>query len=454
MDVSKDTIAAIATPLGEGGISIVRVSGTRAIEIAQKISNLELQKLPPRKMTLGYVISEGKKIDQVLWVIMPKPHSYTGEDVVEIHCHGGLMVTELVLEALINQGARLAEPGEFSKRAFLNGKIDLAQAEAIIDVIRARTDTSLRVAFRALEGELSKKITKNREQLLNILATIEASIDYPVDVEEPDQKELQGQLQTMVNDLEALIASYQKGKSLKDGYLVAIVGRPNVGKSSLLNQLAQEEKAIVTDIPGTTRDVVEVEINIGGVAVVIADTAGLRRTEDPVESLGVDKTKAYVQKAELCLWVLDSSELLTEEDHNISDLLRGKKVLVLLNKQDKPSKVFAADISLFGLEAEILPISLTSGTGLNSFLNELEKQVGFSAQETAEEVIITRVRHKKALEKTKNALIEALANITLVPLDILAVDLRQAYLALGEITGHTIKEDLIERIFAEFCLGK
>ena len=448
MDV-KDTIAAIATPLGEGGISIVRVSGSRAVEIAQKISSLELQTIMPRSMTLGYVVSRGKKIDQVLWVIMPGPKSYTGEDVVEIHCHGGSMVTELVLEAIINQGARLAEPGEFSKRAFLNGKIDLAQAESIIDVIRARTDTSLRVAFRALEGELSNIITKNREQLLNILATIEASIDYPVDVEEPDQNKLQKQLQAMINDLEVLINSYQKGKSLKDGYLIAIVGRPNVGKSSLLNQLAKEEKAIVTDVPGTTRDVVEVEINIGGVAVVIADTAGLRKTEDPVESLGVDKTKAYLQKAELCLWVLDSSEPLTEEDRNIAALLNGKKVLVLLNKQDKPAKVFAEDIYKLGLESMVLPLSLTSGTGLNLFLVELEKQIGFSAKETAEEVIITRVRHKQALEKTKDALLQALDNIALV-----AVDLRQAYLALGEITGHTVKEDIIERIFEEFCLGK
>ncbi len=453
MDV-KDTIAAIATPLGEGGISIVRVSGSRAVEIAQKISSLELQTIMPRSMTLGYVVSRGKKIDQVLWVIMPGPKSYTGEDVVEIHCHGGSMVTELVLEAIINQGARLAEPGEFSKRAFLNGKIDLAQAESIIDVIRARTDTSLRVAFRALEGELSNIITKNREQLLNILATIEASIDYPVDVEEPDQNKLQKQLQAMINDLEVLINSYQKGKSLKDGYLIAIVGRPNVGKSSLLNQLAKEEKAIVTDVPGTTRDVVEVEINIGGVAVVIADTAGLRKTEDPVESLGVDKTKAYLQKAELCLWVLDSSEPLTEEDRNIAALLKGKKVLVLLNKQDKPAKVFAEDIYKLGLESMVLPLSLTSGTGLNLFLVELEKQIGFSAKETAEEVIITRVRHKQALEKTKDALLQALDNIALVPVDLLAVDLRQAYLALGEITGHTVKEDIIERIFEEFCLGK
>lgn len=450
----NDTIAAIATPLGEGGISIVRVSGSKAVEIAQKISSLELQTIVPRRMTLGYVVSGGKKIDQVLWVNMPKPQSYTGEDVVEIHCHGGNKVTELVLEAIINQGARLAKPGEFSKRAFLNGKIDLAQAEAIIDVIRARTDTSLRVAFRALEGELSNTITKNRKQLLDILATIEASIDYPVDVEEPDPNKLQEQLQAMINDLKALINSYQKGKSLKDGYLIAIVGRPNVGKSSLLNQLAKEEKAIVTDVPGTTRDVVEVEINIGGVAVVIADTAGLRETEDPVESLGVDKTKAYLQKAELCLWVLDSSEPLTEEDRNIAALLKGKKVLVLLNKQDMPAKVFAKDIYKLGLESVVLPLSLTSGTGLNMFLIELEKQIGFSAKETAEEVIITRVRHKQALEKTKDALSQALANVALVPVDLLAVDLRQAYLALGEITGHTVNEDIIERIFEEFCLGK
>lgn len=449
-----DTIAAIATPLGEGGISIIRVSGTSAIDVANKLSNIDLNQIPARKMTLGYVVNKGKKLDQVLWVVMPGPKSYTGEDVVEIHCHGGLKVSELVLEAVIEAGARLAEPGEFSKRAFLNGKIDLAQAEAIIDVIRARTDTSLRVAFRALEGELSETIEEIRDKLLKILATLEASIDYPDDVDEPDVDDLQNQMIKMHEDIDALIASFIKGKSLREGYLVAIVGRPNVGKSSLLNQLAKEERAIVTDIPGTTRDVVEVEINVSGVSVIFADTAGLRETDDPVESIGVGKSREYVKKSDLCLWVIDSSEPLTDEDFRIAELLKDKSVLILLNKQDKPSKVDATDLATLNLESKLLPISLTEGTGVNEFMLELEKQIGFSGYETMEEVLVTRVRHKKALEKARMSLEYAIENVASAPLDLLTVDLRQAYSALGEITGHVVTEDILDRIFEEFCLGK
>lgn len=449
-----DTIAAIATPLGEGGISIIRVSGTSAIDVANKLSNIDLNQIPARKMTLGYVVNKGKKLDQVLWVVMPGPKSYTGEDVVEIHCHGGLKVSELVLEAVIEAGARLAEPGEFSKRAFLNGKIDLAQAEAIIDVIRARTDTSLRVAFRALEGELSETIEEIRDKLLKILATLEASIDYPDDVDEPDVDDLQNQMIKMHEDIDALIASFIKGKSLREGYLVAIVGRPNVGKSSLLNQLAKEERAIVTDIPGTTRDVVEVEINVSGVSVIFADTAGLRETDDPVESIGVGKSREYVKKSDLCLWVIDSSEPLTDEDYRIAELLKDKSVLILLNKQDKPSKVDATDLATLNLESKLLPISLTEGTGVNEFMLELEKQIGFSGYETMEEVLVTRVRHKKALEKARMSLEYAIENVASAPLDLLTVDLRQAYSALGEITGNVVTEDILDRIFEEFCLGK
>lgn len=449
-----DTIAAIATPLGEGGISIIRVSGTSAIDVANKLSNIDLNQIPARKMTLGYVVNKGKKLDQVLWVVMPGPKSYTGEDVVEIHCHGGLKVSELVLEAVIEAGARLAEPGEFSKRAFLNGKIDLAQAEAIIDVIRARTDTSLRVAFRALEGELSETIEEIRDKLLKILATLEASIDYPDDVDEPDVDDLQNQMIKMHEDIDALIASFIKGKSLREGYLVAIVGRPNVGKSSLLNQLAKEERAIVTDIPGTTRDVVEVEINVSGVSVIFADTAGLRETDDPVESIGVGKSREYVKKSDLCLWVIDSSEPLTDEDYRIAELLKDKSVLILLNKQDKPSKVDTTDLATLNLESKLLPISLTEGTGVNEFMLELEKQIGFSGYETMEEVLVTRVRHKKALEKARMSLEYAIENVASAPLDLLTVDLRQAYSALGEITGHVVTEDILDRIFEEFCLGK
>ncbi|MDD2431220.1 MAG: tRNA uridine-5-carboxymethylaminomethyl(34) synthesis GTPase MnmE [Firmicutes bacterium] len=452
--MNKATIAAIATPLGEGGISIVRVSGNDAIDISQKISSLNLKELPARRMSLGFVVFNEARLDRVLWVVMPGPNSFTGEDVVEIHCHGGLMVTELILEAVINSGARLAEPGEFSKRAFLNGKLDLAQAESIVDVIRAKTATSLRVAFRGLEGQLSDTIEENRDDLLSTLSTIEASIDYPEDVEEPNRGELRIRLESMIRELDDLIGSYQKGKSLREGYLVVIVGRPNVGKSSLLNQLAKEEKAIVTDVPGTTRDVVEVEINIGGVPVVFADTAGLRDTDDKVESIGVGKSKAYVNKADLILWVLDSSEALTSEDRQIAKILEDKAVIVVLNKQDMPSQIQVEEISSLIPSIQILPLSLTEKTGLDAFMLELEKQVGFGGVEVVEEVLITRVRHKKALEKAKDALKNAISFLSISPLDLIAIDLRMAYSALGEITGHTVKEDVIDRIFQEFCLGK
>ncbi len=449
-----DTIAAIATPLGEGGIGIIRVSGTKSIEIANNLASVDLTKLLPRKMTLGYVVDNGKHLDQVLWVVMPGPHSFTGEDVVEIHCHGGLKVTELVLEAVITAGARLAEPGEFSKRAFLNGKIDLAQAEAIIDVIRAKTDTSLRVAFRILEGDLSKTIEKNRQVLLGILAAIEASIDYPEDVEEPDRFSLKEKVQSIIGDINKLTESFARGKSLREGFLVTIVGRPNVGKSSLLNYLAKEERAIVTDIPGTTRDVVEVEINIRGVPVIIADTAGLRSTVDPVESIGVSKSREYLQKADLCLWVLDNSEALTEEDKQIATLLRDKPVLILLNKQDKPAKIKIDDLDALNLNSKLLPLSLKEGTGFTDFFNELENQVGFSGYETTEEILLTRVRHRRALERAAESLSQVEVNLYNQPMDLLVVDIRQAYLSLGEVTGQTVKEEIIDKIFQEFCLGK
>jgi len=452
--MNKDTIAAIATPLGEGGIGIVRLSGNEAINIAQRISSLSLRELPPRRMTLGFVVLEDTRLDRVLWVVMPGPHSFTGEDVVEIHCHGGLKVTELVLEAVIKSGARLAAPGEFSKRAFLNGKMDLAQAEAIVDVIRAKTATSLRVAFRVLEGHLSEKIEGIRETLLSTLSTIEASIDYPEDVEEPDRDQLKDTLGSITEDLNELIRSYRKGKSLREGYLVTIVGRPNVGKSSLLNHLAKEEKAIVTDIPGTTRDVVEVEINVGGVPVVFADTAGLRETEDKVESIGVGKSKAYLSKADLVLWVLDSSEELTVEDRKIAEMLDGKDVIVILNKQDKPSKISASEIERLVENTTILPLSLTEKTGLDSFMAELENRVSLGGAEAMGEVLITRVRHKNALDNALDAIKHAIGFVPTSPLDLIAIDLRIAYSALGEITGHTVKEDVIDRIFSEFCIGK
>ena len=455
----EETIAAIATPPGEGGIGIIRISGTEALNIIDKIFQ---PKNPARwaakkshQIYLGTIVrSKPQKavLDEVLVTFMRSPHSFTGEDVIEINCHGGYLPLKLILELVLEQGARLAHPGEFSKRAFLNGRLDLSQAEAIIDVIRAKTEKGLDVALNHLEGKLKEVINSLSNDIIRILAYLEASIDFPDDeIEAMEQQEILDIINNSLQSINKMLEGFKAGKIYREGLKTVIVGKPNVGKSSLLNALLRENRAIVTDIPGTTRDVIEEYINIGGIAIKIIDTAGIRSTEDVVEKIGVEKTVELIKQGDLVLIVVDAEEGLTEEDYKIIDLVKkaGKKYLLLINKID-----LVENIDL-GIENNFLKISAKYEKGLEQLEQAIKQMVGTGQVKVGTDQMITRERHfealgraKKHLEETKTALKNNLAP------DFLTIDLRAALRALGEISGETASEDIIDRIFKDFCIGK
>jgi len=456
------TIAAIATPLGESGIGIVRISGDRAIEIAKKIfvpyKNREWWRESGYKLVYGHIIEPLTEdiIDEALLGFMRSPNSFTREDIIEFNCHGGVVPLRQTLEVVLRQGARLAEPGEFSCRAFLNGRVDLAQAEAIIDVIRAKTDKQLKIAQAQLKGKLSEKIYYLQDKLTSLLAICEAVIDFPEDVEATPYKELETLLVELLVKIEELVRAADKGKVYSEGALVVITGRTNVGKSSLLNRLLRQSRAIVTDIPGTTRDVIEDVLNIKGVPVRIADTAGLRPTSDPIEKIGVEKTKELLEVADLVLVMVDAQTGITGADQEIFSQIKERKTIYLLNKIDlsKDEKIFIQlrDISQ---RSPVLKISALTGEGLE----ELEKEIfcALTGGETfnTDTLLAINLRHKNALLKAWNCLGEALEGVRAgLPEDLLAIDIKNAWEALGEITGSAVTEDMIKRIFANFCIGK
>ncbi|RKD31376.1 tRNA uridine-5-carboxymethylaminomethyl(34) synthesis GTPase MnmE [Thermohalobacter berrensis] len=457
-----DTIAAIATAPGEAGIGIVRISGNKAIEIADKVfKGKRIEKLSEaeeRKLIYGYIIDpeDGKKIDEVLAVYMRGPYTYTREDVVEINCHGGIIPVRRILEVILKNGARLAEPGEFTKRAFLNGRIDLAQAEAVMDLISAKTDTSFDVSLNQLEGSLSKEVSKVREILLKMLAHVEASIDFPEhDIEEVTYDNLQNEGKEVLSRIEKLLSTADTGKILREGLKTVILGKPNVGKSSLMNAILRENRAIVTDVPGTTRDIIEEYVNIRGIPLKIIDTAGIRDTDDIVERIGVERAKELVQRADLVFVVFDISHDLSDEDIKIAELIKDKKVIVITNKIDLPKKVSKEKIKELLPDKPIIETSIVEGVGLD-LLEETLKNMFFSGDITIKDrAIVTNVRHKDLLIKAKKNIEDALNSLQMgIPIDCIEVDIKDCWENLGQITGDTVTDDIIDRIFEDFCIGK
>lgn len=452
-----DTIAAISTPKGEGGIGIIRISGDKSFEILSKIFNTKNpnKDLGFYKFNYGFVHDNGKIIDEVMIVRMKAPKTYTCEDIVEINCHGGNLITEKVLELVLKNGARHAEQGEFTKRAFMNGRIDLSQAEAVMDLIQGKTEKSISLSMDQLRGDLKEKINKFKKALLDVTAHVNVVLDYPEEgIDDPLPENLRENLEKVYREANILIESYDKGKKIKEGIKTVIVGKPNVGKSTLLNSLLKEERAIVTHIPGTTRDVIEEIINIKGIPLVLVDTAGIRKTEDIVENIGVEKSKQFIEKADLILLVLDASKELEKEDIEVIEKIKenNKKTIVLLNKIDLERKI---DLSNYDLE-NILEISAKDNIGIDEMEEKIYSYiVEEDVENTSEKLIITNIRHKTALEKTKesvNNIFETIDNG--MPMDLISVDLKEALDALSEITGEISSEDILDHVFGNFCVGK
>lgn len=455
-----DTICAISTAIGEGGIAIIRVSGDKALEIVSKIfrpkNGKDIKEMKTYTMRYGHIvdINTEELIDEVIISYMKGPRSFTAEDIVEINCHGGVTSTNKVLENTLKAGARLAEPGEFTKRAFLNGRIDLSQAEAVMDLITAKTELAMKSALMQSGGSLSQRINKLNEYLLNVLALIEYAVDFTEDDEEIDPTipiRVRESLDKAHNDIEKLLKSADEGKIIRDGLSLAIVGKPNVGKSSLLNVLLKEKRAIVTDIAGTTRDVIEEYINLDGIPVKIIDTAGIRETEDIVEKIGVERSREKINEADLVLLVLDSSRELDKEDMEIIEAIKDKKAIVLLNKIDLENKL---DNSVIDKFENIIKISAKEDIGIDGLKNEI-KNMFFSGKIDSESLIISNSRHKQALIRAEENCNEALVRLNNNEyLDLISIFVTAALKALGEITGSELEEDLVNKIFKEFCCGK
>ncbi len=456
-----DIIAAVSTPMGSGGIGIIRISGKGSIDVADKIfksvSGVKLKDKPTHTITYGNITdNNGNKVDEVLVSIMKCPHSYTKEDVVEINCHGGTAAVKKIMEIVTLAGARTAEPGEFTKRAFLNGRIDLSQAEAVIDIINSKTELSMKNAVNQLSGALSEKVKEIRNNLLDAVSTIEAAIDYPEhDIEEETYASLNKTVNEALNSVQKLIDTADMGKMVRDGVNMVILGKPNVGKSSLLNFLLNEERAIVTDVPGTTRDTVEEYFNIGGIPVRITDTAGVRDTDDEVEKIGVERSIKRAENADIILLMLDLSRTLDDDDKKLINFVKNKKHIVLLNKTDLEQKAEENEITSLLGSKNILRISVKGHNGTDELLRLIEEILTSGAVEAGDGVMVSNVRHKNSLEKAAQSLKKALNTIEIrMPEDFVSMDISQAVDFLGEITGESLQEDIINRIFEKFCLGK
>ena len=452
-----DTIAAISTPKGEGGIAIIRISGDKSFEILDKIF---VKKNPNAnlgfyKVNYGFIKDGEKTVDEVMAVRLKAPKSYTCEDIVEINCHGGTLVSEKVLELVLRNGARHAESGEFTKRAFMNGRIDLSQAEAVMDIIQGKTEKSVSLSLDQLRGDLRDKVNQFKKALLDITAHVNVVLDYPEEgIDDPLPAELRNNLEKVYEEANRLIDSYDTGKKIKEGIKTVIVGKPNVGKSTLLNALLHEERAIVTHVAGTTRDVIEEIINIKGVPLVLVDTAGIRKTDDIVENIGVEKSKQFIGKADLVLLVLDASKELENEDIEVINQIKEnkKKVIVLLNKIDLNKK-----INLEGHNLEnIVEISAKDNIGIEDMQEKIYSYiVEEDVENSSEKLIITNIRHKTALEKTKDAIKNIFETIDMgLPMDLISVDLKEALDSLSEITGEISSEDILDHVFGNFCVGK
>ncbi|MFA6940026.1 MAG: tRNA uridine-5-carboxymethylaminomethyl(34) synthesis GTPase MnmE [Clostridiaceae bacterium] len=456
-----DTICAISTSLGVGGISIIRISGPKAVSIIKKIfkdkDGKVVNQFKSYSIKYGYIykLNSDEVLDEVLVSFMKGPKSYTGEDVIEINTHGGAFITNRILEESVLAGARLAERGEFTKRAFLNGRIDLAQSEAVNDIINAETDSSAKAAIYQSKGIISNKIKSLREKILLLTANIEATVDYPEeDLEEVTAYDGIKKITELSLEINKLIESFKEGKIIRDGLDVVIIGKPNVGKSSLLNSLLQENRAIVTEIPGTTRDIIEEHINLDGILIKLTDTAGIRDTEDVIEKIGVERSKERIIEADLIILVFDRSSQLSKEDLEIIESVKDKNFVVLLNKSDlNEDKINIENIPELK-DKKIINISAKFGEGIGTLKEEI-KNMFFSNNLEVSAEGITNLRHIEALiraEESLNAAVDTLKNVSAV--DLASIDLKNAYISLGEITGESTSEDIINKIFENFCLGK
>ncbi len=453
--MTNETIAAIATPHGTGGISVIRISGPESIAVVDKIfsakNNKKLKDAKSHTLHYGYILDEGNVLDEVLVSVMLAPNTFTKEDTVEINCHGGLVVTESVLSKVLSKGASLATPGEFTKRAFLNGRLDLSQAEAVIDMIHSPSELALSTAANQLGGALSNEINEIRDTVLIVLSKINANLDYPEeDIDEYDSSELAVDLENAICGLNALLSTAARGRLIRDGIDTVICGKPNVGKSSVLNLLARDSRAIVTDIAGTTRDVIEERVTLNNIVLNVFDTAGIRKTDDKIESLGIDKSKEYIEKAELVLFVLDASLSLTKEDYELFELVKEKEVIVIENKSDLgcvSSKPFE--------NVPTISLSAKTGEGLDALAETIEEKFKLGEIKALKNNVITNLRHKEALSHAVTSISKAYDALKSgMPHDMVSIDLVDCAASLGEITGKTVSEEVVDKIFARFCLGK
>ncbi len=456
----EDTIAAIATPPGIGGVGIIRVSGKEAFSIVNSIfsskNELPLIERENRTIQYGFIMDGDQKIDEVLLLLMKGPHSYTAEDIVEIQCHGGIMPVRKIMDLLFKKKVRLAEAGEFTRRAFLNGRIDLTQAEAIIDVIDAKSESALQLAMQQLGGGVSSVITEIREKLITLIASMEVAIDYPEeDIEDVTIEEVQAQLEPIEGMMKTMLQKAQSGRLIRDGIETAIIGLPNAGKSSLMNTLLRENRAIVTDIPGTTRDSIEEYMNIEGITLRLVDTAGIRETEDIVEKMGVEKARSYLDSADFILCVIDGSTTLTKEEKDILEIASGKPSIVFINKKDKGQLVLPEDIKAIGEYTAVESISAAEGEGIDILAKHIKELVYGGNMESDYSMTLGNMRHIHLMEEAFHQVHTAQDNIDFgMPIECVATDLREAWTLLGEITGESIRDDLTGELFSRFCLGK
>lgn len=459
-----ETIAAISTAMSNGGIGIIRISGEKSFDIIEKIfrnhkkNNIKKEYIKGYTMKYGYIINpeNNEIVDEVLVSFFKNPKSYTKENMCEINSHGGIIVEKEILELCLKNGAILAEPGEFTKRAFLNGRIDLSQAESIINIINSKTDKEVKASLGQLQGNLSTKIGEIKHNLLDIMADIEATIDYPeYDIEDVTNSKILNVLNNTKSKLTDLVETFKSGKILKEGIKTAIIGRPNVGKSSLLNYILKEDRAIVSDIEGTTRDTIEEFINIKGIPLKIVDTAGIRKTNDKIEEIGVNKTLNIVEEAELVLAIFDNTKPLNNNDIDILNLIQNKNAIILLNKTDINKFNLEKDNKIINTNKKIIKISAQKGIGIDELYNEIENLFNIKQIDSENEIIITNMRHKSQINLAIENIQKAIESINLnLPIDIISIYIKQTLEDLGKITGENISEDIINEIFSKFCLGK
>nr|WP_256558307.1 tRNA uridine-5-carboxymethylaminomethyl(34) synthesis GTPase MnmE [Halobacillus sp. A1] len=455
-----DTITAISTPMGEGAIAIVRLSGPEAVSIAASLfQGKDLKEVESHTMHYGKLIDRKTEevAEEVMVSVMKAPKTFTREDVVEINCHGGLVSVNRVLEIVLESGARLAEPGEFTKRAFMNGRIDLSQAEAVMDLIRAKTDRAMSVALKQMDGRLSNLIQELRQKLLETLAHVEVNIDYPEydDVEEMSNEMMREKTKEVLEEVEKLLATARQGKILREGLGTAIIGRPNVGKSSLMNALVHENKAIVTEVPGTTRDVIEEYVNVRGVPLRLIDTAGIRETEDIVERIGVERSRQVLKEADLILLVLNYGDELTEEDKKLFEAVEDLNIIVIVNKMDLEPKLDLDEVKGLAADHPVISTALIREEGIDQLENAIADTFFEGDLDTGDMTYVSNVRHVQLLKQAKQSLEDAQEGMEMgVPIDVVQIDVTRTWELLGEIIGDAVHESLIDQLFSQFCLGK